>query len=124
VRRWKKALSILLFLSLIFPANSLFADTFDIFKDVYFTLCIADYGTTVVAMQQPEMMELNPIARYYVNQPELFTPITLGLMIVQDWGFKKLHKWNKTFAYIFLGALTALKMYAVFNNIDAIRHSR
>jgi len=101
------------------PAG-IFADTFDVLKKSYLTLWIMDYGSTLTAMQHDGIVELNPIAKHYVNAPEVFTPITFSLMVVQDWGLSKLRKWNKTVAYIFLGVLTAVKMYVVFNNFEAL----
>ena len=114
----KKILGMIFVLLFMVAVGS--ADTFENWKKAYFTLCVADYGTTIIFTQHTSAIELNPLAKHFVDKPVLCASIGMGIMVIQNWGLDTLKEHNKTIAYVVLGIITAIKVYAVYNNWELL----
>lgn len=87
----------------------------------YSAMSWADFGMTTVGLNRLNLAEANPIARGYVEKPGAAVAILLlsdlSVHIYGDWLYKK----NKTAAYIFMGALTLVRAYVLYENVRAIQ---
>lgn len=89
----------------------------------YSAMTLADFSMTTVALNRYRMYmgEANPIARAYVEKPEIAVPFLLihdiSVHVFGDWLYKK----NKTLAYVFIGVLTLVRVYVMYENVRTIQ---
>jgi len=82
---------------------------------------VADTGTTLIALKNPNNYEANPIWANVTNHKKTFTALSVGTGILSGWALKKLHKTNPRLAWAILITVTAARGYAIQNNIRRIK---
>jgi hypothetical protein len=96
----------------------------DLFKGLqinYQVMSWVDYGFTVVALDRYEVREANPIARFYINSPEIAIPLKLGLNLAVYWTASSLYKSGKKFwAYSLIIFATIVQGFVLYNNTKDI----
>jgi hypothetical protein len=84
-------------------------------------LNVADYISTVKALQLPGLEEGNPIMRPITKNIPLFSAVKLGITALDFYLLKKIHKKNKTLGWILSIAGNFAMSYVVANNIRKIQ---
>lgn len=84
-------------------------------------LNVADYISTVKALQLPGLEEGNPIMRPFTKNILLFSSIKLGITALDFYLLKKIHKKNKTLGWVLSIAGNFAMSYVVSNNIRKIQ---
>ena len=84
-------------------------------------LNIADYISTVKALQLPGLEEGNPILRPFTKNMLLFSAVKLGISALDFYLLKSIHKKNKTLGWILSIAGNFAMSYIVSNNIRKIQ---
>lgn len=87
-------------------------------------LNIADALTTLQALKYDGLTEGNPVMKPFVNNVYLFTAVKLGVTTLNYYLLKKLHKKNKTLAWVLSMTANLVMSYVVANNIQMIRDAR
>jgi hypothetical protein len=90
--------------------------TFDLMKKSYFTLYILDTGFTLGLMQNPCIIECNPIWKPIIHNEGLVMALDFGILIGANYLFNRIHRWNKPVSYIFLGLAIFAQAYCVREN--------
>jgi len=83
-------------------------------------LNIADALTTLQALKYDGLTEGNPVMKPFVNNVYLFTAVKLGVTTLNYYLLKKLHKKNKTLAWVLSMTANLVMSYVVANNIRMI----
>ena len=84
-------------------------------------LNIADYVSTVKALQLPGLKEGNPIMRPFTKNILLFSAVKIGLTTLDFCLLKNIYKKNKTLGWILSIAGNFAMSYIVSNNIRKIQ---
>jgi hypothetical protein len=84
-------------------------------------LNIADYVSTVKALQLPGLKEGNPIMRPFTKNILLFSAVKIGLTTLDFCLLKSIYKKNKTLGWILSIAGNFAMSYIVSNNIHKIQ---
>ncbi|UCE40958.1 MAG: hypothetical protein JSV17_16180 [Candidatus Aminicenantes bacterium] len=84
-------------------------------------LNIADYVSTVKALQLTGLEEGNPILRPFTKNMLLFGAVKLGISAFDFYVLKSIHKKNKTLAWVLSIAGNFAMSYIVSNNIRKIQ---
>ena len=87
-------------------------------------LNIADAVTTMQALKYDGLTEANPVMKPFVNNMYLFTAVKLGVTAFNYYLLKKLHKKNKTVAWMLSMTANLVMSYVVANNIRMIQDAR
>jgi len=87
-------------------------------------LNIADAVTTMQALKYDGLTEANPVMKPFVNNMYLFTAVKLGVTAFNYYLLKKLHKKNKTIAWVLSMTANLVMSYVVVNNIRMIQDAR
>jgi len=87
-------------------------------------LNLADAVTTVQALRYDGLTEGNPVMKPFVNNVYLFTAVKLGVTAFNYYLLKKLHKKNKTVAWVLSMTANLVMSYVVANNIQMIQDAR
>ena len=83
-------------------------------------LNVADYFSTRKALQYEGLSEGNPLMKPFVKNDLTFAAVKLGLTISNHLFMKKLHKKNKTLAWVLSVASNFAMSYVVANNLKMI----
>ena len=83
-------------------------------------LNIADYFSTREALRHEELAESNPIMKPFVKNDFTFAAAKFGLLTFNYFLMKKLHKKNKTLAWVLTTANNLILSYIVVNNFKLI----
>ena len=81
------------------------------------TLTWADFGITTIGINKYQAVEVNPIARFYVENPGASIMINAGVNILTYWGLSELYKRNKTIAIITAIGINVIRCYILYNNV-------
>jgi energy-converting hydrogenase Eha subunit A len=84
-------------------------------------LNIADYVSTVKALQLPGLEEGNPIMRPFTKKILLFSAVKLGITALDFHLLKNIYKKNKTLGWILSIVGNIAMSYVVSNNIRKIQ---
>lgn len=84
-------------------------------------LNIADYVSTVKALQLPGLKEGNPIIRPFTKNILLFSTVKIGLTALDFYLLKNIYKKNKTLGWVLSIAGNFAMSYIVSNNIRKIQ---
>lgn len=84
-------------------------------------LNIADYVSTVKALQLPGLKEGNPIMRPFTKNILLFSAVKIGLTALDFYLLKNIYKKNKTLGWVLSIAGNFAMSYIVSNNIRKIQ---
>ena len=84
-------------------------------------LNIADYVSTVKALQLPGLKEGNPIMRPFTKNILLFSAVKIGLTTLDFCLLKNIYKKNKTLGWVLSIAGNLAMSYIVSNNIHKIQ---
>lgn len=84
-------------------------------------LNIADYVSTVKALQLPGLEEGNPIMRPFTKNILLFGAVKIGLTALDFYVLNNIHKKNKTLGWVLSIAGNFVMSYIVSNNIRKIQ---
>jgi hypothetical protein len=84
-------------------------------------LNIADYLSTREALRHEGLAEGNPIMKPFVKNDLAFAAAKFGLLTVNYFLMKKLHKKNKTLAWVLTVANNFVMSYVLVNNLKLIR---
>ena len=84
-------------------------------------LNIADYVSTVKAIQLPGLEEGNPIMRPFTRNILLFSAVKLGITALDFYLLKNIYKKNKTLGWVLSIAGNFAMSYVVSNNIRKIQ---
>jgi hypothetical protein len=87
-------------------------------------LNIADYVSTVKALQLPGLKEGNPILRPFTKNILLFSAVKLGISALDFYLLKNIHKKNKTLGWVLSVAGNLAMSYIVSQNIRKIQSVR
>lgn len=82
--------------------------------------------TTQTAFQNyPEgFTEMNPLAKGIVGSPWTHAPWAAATTAIVDKGMNDLFKKNKTLGYLGMGALNALRLMVLLNNLKQLQKAR
>ena len=83
-------------------------------------LNVADYFSTVEALKHEGLSEGNPIMKPFVKNSLVFAGVKIAMSLGNHYFMKKLHKRNKTMAWILTAAANFGMSYIVANNIRLI----
>jgi hypothetical protein len=84
-------------------------------------LNIADYVSTVKALQLPGLEEGNPIMRPFTKNMLVFGAVKLGVAALNFYLLKKIYKKNKTLGWVLSIAGNMAMSYVVSNNMRKIQ---
>ena len=84
-------------------------------------LNIADYVSTVKALQLPGLEEGNPIMRPFTKNMLLFSAVKLGITALDFYLLKNIYKKNKTLGWVLSIVGNIAMSYVVSNNIRKIQ---
>jgi hypothetical protein len=84
-------------------------------------LNVADYFSTKEALKHEGLAEGNPIMKPFVKNDLAFAAVKLGITIGNYYFMKKLHKKNKTLAWVLSVASNFAMSYIVANNLKMIQ---
>ncbi|MFC2166121.1 DUF5658 family protein [Acidobacteriota bacterium] len=87
-------------------------------------LNIADVVTTMQALKYDGLTEGNPVMKPFAHNVYLFTAVKLGVTAFNYYLLKKLHKKNKTVAWVLSMAANLVMSYVVAHNIRMIQDAR
>jgi len=87
-------------------------------------LNVADYVTTVKGLKYESLQEGNPLMKPFIKNPYLFAAVKVGITALNLYFMKKLHKKNKTQAWIVSTISNFVILYFVANNIKMIRRAQ
>lgn len=87
-------------------------------------LNVADYVTTVKGLKYESLQEGNPLMKPFIKNPYLFATVKVGITALNFYLMKKLHKKNKTQAWIVSTISNVVIFYLVANNIKMIRRAQ
>lgn len=87
-------------------------------------LNVADYFTTVRALNHKELEEANPAMKPITKNAYLFTAVKLGVAALDIYILKNLYKKNKPLAWIISAAANFAMSYVVASNVKMIRDVR
>jgi len=87
-------------------------------------LNVADYVTTVKGLKYESLQEGNPLMKPFIKNPYLFATVKVGMTALNFYIMKKLHKKNKTAAWIVSTISNFVILYFVANNIKMIRRAQ
>lgn len=87
-------------------------------------LNVADYVITVKGLKYESLQEGNPIMKPLVKNPYLLATVKFGTTALNFYFMKKLHKKNKTLAWIASTISTFVLSYFVVNNIKMIHKAQ
>jgi hypothetical protein len=85
------------------------------------TLNIADYVSTLKALQLPGLEEGNPILRPFTRNILLFSAVKLGVTALDFYLLKTIYKKNKTLGWVLSIVGNIAMSYVVSNNIRKIQ---
>jgi hypothetical protein len=84
-------------------------------------LNMADYVSTIKALQLPGLEEGNPIMRPFTKNILLFSTVKIGLTVLDYYLLKNIYKKNKTLGWVLSIAGNLAMSYVVSNNIRKIQ---
>ncbi len=87
-------------------------------------LNITDVVTTLQALKYDGLTEGNPVMKPFVKNVYLFTAVKLGITALNYYFLKKLHKRNKTVAWVISMTANLVMSYVIANNIRMIQDAR
>jgi len=87
-------------------------------------LNVADYVTTIKGLKYESLQEGNPLMKPFIKNPYLFATVKVGITALNFYFMKKLHKKNKTQAWIISTISNLVVFYFVANNIKMIRRAQ
>jgi hypothetical protein len=87
-------------------------------------LNIADVVTTTQALKHDGLTEGNPVMKPFAKNVYLFTAVKLGISALNYHLLKKLHKKNKTLAWVLSMTANLVMSYVVANNVRMIQGAR
>lgn len=87
-------------------------------------LNIADYISTTKALKYPGLEEGNPFMKPFVKNDTLFAAIKAGVSVSNYYLLKKIHRKNKTLAWILSAVSNAALTYVVVHNYQMIEKAK
>jgi len=84
-------------------------------------LNVADYFTTMKALKYNNLQEANPLMAPVVKKPAAFAAVKVGVSALNFLMLKKLHKKNKTLAWVVSTVSNFALSYVVANNLSKIQ---
>jgi len=77
---------------------------------------VADFSTTLYALQQPGLREGNPVMGWAGDRPVTMSAAKAGMVAVSSWGKVEVYKRRPKLAWVWLVAETSLIAWVATNN--------